>query len=176
MPLPFPPAVHVAEQIITRFDNRLHENAICLTTPVPKLVPLNAGLQPALREFLARYESRIVDNGLYAHQAEVLQALGQAQIPNVVMTTATGSGKSLAFLAWAVEILARNTRSTVIATFPTQALLWGQAKRLASLSEPSSLVEFTAMGGIYFAGTVRLDGVAVPWSVWYVTQGCKFMK
>ena len=176
MPLSFPPAAHVAEQIITRFDNRLHEQAICLTTPVPKLVPLDARLRPALRAFLARYEPRAADNRLYAHQAEVLQALGQAQIPNVVMTTATGSGKSLAFLAWAIEILARNTRSTVIATFPTQALLWGQAKRLASLSEPSSLVEFAAMGGIYFAGTVRLDGVAVPWSVWYGTQGCKFMK
>lgn len=176
MPLPFPPAAHVAEQIITRFDNRLSENAICLTTPVPKLVPLNARLRPALRAFLARYEPRVANNGLYAHQNEVLQALGQAQIPNVVMTTATGSGKSLAFLAWAVEILVRNTRSTVIATFPTQALLWGQAKRLASLSNPDSLVEFAAMGGIHFAGTVRLDGVAVPWSVWYGTQGCQFMK
>lgn len=176
MPLSSPPSAHVAEQIVTRFDNQLHESAICLTMQVPRLVPLNAGLRPALQEFLTRYEPRTAANGLYAHQAEVVQALGQAKIPNVVMTTATGSGKSLAFSAWAVEILARDPNATVIATSPTQALLWGQAKRWASLSEPGSLVEFADMEGIYFAGTIQLHGVAIPWSVWYGTQGCRFMK
>ena len=172
----FPPAAHVAEQIVTRFDNRVYENAICLTTPVPELVPVSAGLRPALQQLLTRYEPQIATNGLYAHQAKVLQSLGHAQIPNIVMTTATGSGKSLAFLAWAVEILARNARSTVIATFPTQALLWGQAKRLASLSEPNSRIEFTGLRGIYFAGTIRLADVVIPWSVWYGTRGCAFMR
>ncbi len=36
----------------------------------------------------------------------------------------------------AFQILAARGGSTVAATFPTQALLWGQAKRLAQASDP----------------------------------------
>ncbi|MBI3326779.1 MAG: hypothetical protein HYZ81_08770 [Nitrospinae bacterium] len=109
MPPSFPPAAYVAKKMITAFGDRLHEKTICLTTPVPKLVPLwKAKPRPALRKFLTKYEQRVATNGLYAHQAEVVKALKSAKIPNVVMTTATGSGKSLAFLAWAFEILAHD--------------------------------------------------------------------
>ena len=79
------------------------------------------------------------------------------------MTTATGSGKSLGFWAWAFEILSRDARATVIAAFPTQALLWGQAKRLADISRPGSVVAFE---GARFAGTIKIGDTTVPWSGW----------
>jgi len=169
------PAAYVANQIIDRFGDRLHDQAICLTTPVPKFVPLaevTAGA--ALRTFLTHYEPRIAKSGLYEHQAKVIRALGQ-KIRDVVMTTATGSGKSLAFLAWAHEILAAD-KATLIAAFPTQALLWGQAKRLADMSDPKSLVEFEGLSGVYFAGAIKVERSEIPWSVWYGTSGSSHMR
>lgn len=169
------PAAHVASQIIDLFGDRLHDQAICLTTPVPNLVPLaevTAGA--ALQTFLTRYEPRVAKSGLYEHQAKVIRALDR-KIPDVVMTTATGSGKSLAFLAWAHEILAAD-KATLIAAFPTQALLWGQAKRLANISDPKSLVEFEDLNGVYFAGTIKVEKSNIPWSVLYGTSGSSHMK
>jgi hypothetical protein len=101
--------------MIKAYGDRLHDRAICLTTFVPKLVPFSkVKPRPGLRKFLTRYEPRIEESGLYAHQAEVIAALAKPRIPDVLMTTATGSGKSLAFLAWVFEILARNDDATVV--------------------------------------------------------------
>ncbi|WP_426746281.1 helicase-related protein [Myxococcus faecalis] len=163
--------------MIATFGNQLHESAICLTTPVPKLVPLSkVEPPPSLREFLSRYEQRVSTSGLYSHQADVVKALKKRAIPNIVMTTATGSGKSLAFWAWAFEHMARNDEATLVATFPTQALLWGQAKRLADMSAPESLVEFEGMDSVCFAGTIEVGDTSIPWSVWYGTSECEYMK
>lgn len=169
------PAAYVANQIIDRFGDRLHDQAICLTTPIPKLIPLaDVTAGTSLRKFLTRYEPRVTKSGLYEHQAKVIDALGQ-KTPNVVMTTATGSGKSLAFLAWAHEILAAD-KATIVAAFPTQALLWGQAKRLADISDPKSLVEFEGLSGVHFAGTIKVGRSEIPWSVWYGTTGSSHMR
>lgn len=172
-----PPAAYVAEAMINKYGKRLHDKAVCLTTPVPELVSLamaNPGRR--LRGFLKAYEPRVATSGLYAHQEQVIAALRAATIPNVVMTTATGSGKSLAFWAWVFEILTRDDEATAIAAFPTQALLWGQANRLARMSEPTSLVRYDGLEGVCFAGTLKLSGAGIPWSVWYGTSGCNFMK
>src|SRR5437016_3469403 len=86
-----PPATHVTTKIVENFGDRLAEKAICLTTPIPKLVPLSKlGLQAALQKFLTRYEPRVGKSGLYEHQASIAKALSKSKIPNVVMTTATG--------------------------------------------------------------------------------------
>ena len=103
-----PPAVHVAKEVIAAFGGRVHKEAICLMTPVPKMVPLS-GIQSsgALTTFLTAYEPRVAESGLYGHQAKIIKSLKQPDLPNIVMTTSTGSGKSLAFWAWAFEIFSR---------------------------------------------------------------------
>jgi Helicase conserved C-terminal domain/DEAD/DEAH box helicase len=171
------PAVHVAKEVIATFGGRLHKEAICLMTPVPKLVPL-ASVQcgGALTTFLKAYEPRIEESGLYGHQAKIIKSLKHPDLPNIVMTTSTGSGKSLAFWAWAFEIFARERNANVIAAFPTQALLWSQAKRLATISEPSSVKEFSDMSGTYFGGTIKKGGTTIPWTVWYGTAECRYMN
>jgi hypothetical protein len=172
-----PPAAFVAKQVETKFSNRLHETAICLTTPIPKLVPLSSmKVQSALKDFLNKYEPRLAKSGLYEHQAKVIKALNGTKIPNVVMTTATGSGKSLAFMAWSFEVMRRDPNATVIATFPTQALLWGQAQRLANASVRDSLVVDRRIDGVFFAGTIQIDNVRIPWSVWYGETNNEEMK
>ncbi|MBI4880612.1 MAG: DEAD/DEAH box helicase [Planctomycetes bacterium] len=177
MPRSAPPAAHVAKKLIAAFGDQVHEKALCLTTPVPQLVPLAVVKpRPPLRDFLTRYEPRAAESGLYGHQAKVIEALHRLRLPSVLMTTATGSGKSLAFWAWAVELLTRNRKATLIATFPTQALLWGQAKRLAAVSEPASMVRSTPLNGVCFSGTIRAGACDIPWSVWYGVSGCEYMR
>ncbi|MBF0527828.1 MAG: DEAD/DEAH box helicase [Deltaproteobacteria bacterium] len=177
MPKLQPPAAHVAKKMITVYGNRLHDKALCLTTPVPKLVSLSeAAPSVLLRDFLVTYEPRVATNGLYTHQADVVKALKAAKIPDIIMTTATGSGKSLAFWAWVFEILIRDHKASAILTFPTQALLWGQAKRLAMMSDPKSIVQYKGLEGVCFAGTIKIGDLAIPWSVWYGITGCNYMK
>jgi Helicase conserved C-terminal domain/DEAD/DEAH box helicase len=172
-----PPAAYVAKKTIEKFGHRLHEKAICLTTPTPEPVGLSKlGLQAPLQKFLMRYEPGIAKLGLYKHQVNVVKELSGSQIPNVVMTTTTGSGKSLAFWSWAFEILARDDEATLIATFPTQALLWGQAKRLAAISDEGSQVTYPSVDGICFAGTITIGNITIPWSVWYGVSQDKEMK
>jgi hypothetical protein len=171
-----PPAVHVAKEVIAAFGGRVHTEAICLMTPVPKLVPLSSiQSSGALTTFLTAYEPRVVESGLYGHQAKIVKSLEQPDLPNIVMTTSTGSGKSLAFWAWVFAIFAREKYANVIATFPTQALLWGQAKRLATISESSTVKEFSGMSGTCFSGTIKKSGTTIPWTVWYGTTECSYM-
>jgi len=92
------------------------------------------------------------------------------------MTTATGSGKSLALLRWACQILSRDDEVTLVATFPTQALLWNQAKRLAAISDEGSLVTYEGMPDTFFAGTITVGNVSIPWSVWYGESENKDMR
>lgn len=138
------PAAQVAQAMLNLYGEHLQKQAICLTTPVPQLVPLSTlELSQKLKAFLQKYEPGISETGLYAHQAAVAQKLNGATPPNIVMTTATGSGKSLAFWAWAFKIMEQNPKATVVATFPTQALLWGQAQRLARFLSPIALSSLT---------------------------------
>lgn len=172
-----PPAYHVATRVISKYGDRLHEKAICLTTPVASTEPLaRHKLKPALAEFVKRYEPRAEADGLYSHQAQVIAALTGSAAPNVVMTTATGSGKSLGFWSWAVHLTSLTRTSNVLATFPTQALLWGQAKRLAAISNPKTLVEFPKLKGVHFAGVIKLGAVEVPWTVWFGVSGSDEMR
>src|SRR5690242_4712902 len=89
------PVVGVAEAILERFGDRVAELAVCLRTPAPDLVPVDqVPLGRSLREFISKYEPRVEEAGLYAHQAQILRRLAKSPLPNVVLTTATGSGKS----------------------------------------------------------------------------------
>jgi len=172
--IPRPPIVEVAEAIKTRFGPLIADTAICLRTPVPETVAVSGVALPApLREFVVRYEPKTKEAGLYSHQARILEQLGKKKLPNVVLTTATGSGKSLAFWAWVFEALRRDPRATAIACFPTQALLWGQADRMARLSDEESLV---IRGEQPYAGTITLGKLTVPWTVWHGTQESRDMR
>jgi hypothetical protein len=172
MPNVTPPAVRVAEHLLERWGSRIAPHAVHLVTPVPCRLPLSQVAAPEeVRAFLRRYEPKVEDGGLYPHQARVLESLGSTAA-SVVLTTATGSGKSLAFWAWTYDLLRRDPRSTVIACFPTQALLWGQADRLRRCSNPESLVVRSEQA---FAGEIAVGATRVPWTVWYGTRNCEDM-
>ncbi|MGK3964046.1 helicase-related protein [Sorangium sp. So ce118] len=164
----------VADAIRERFGPLIADTAVCLRTPIPETVPIaDMRMSAALREFVVRYEPKAEQAGLYSHQARILQGLAKGSLPNVVLTTATGSGKSLAFWAWVIEALRRDPQATAIACFPTQALLWGQADRMTRLSQPGSLVR---RGEQAYSGTIALSKLTVPWTVWHGTTESPEMR
>ena len=64
---------------------------------------------------------------LWLHQAEALGALSRGE--NVVVATATASGKSLVFQAWALHGIRTSADPTTLVFYPTKALANDQERR-----------------------------------------------
>jgi DEAD/DEAH box helicase domain-containing protein len=93
----------------------------------PKLEPLPDDLDP-------RVASALVANGvtaLYRHQAETWEAAQRGE--NVVVTTGTASGKSLAFNLPVLDAIAREPKTRALYLYPTKALAQDQARSLVEL-------------------------------------------
>jgi DEAD/DEAH box helicase domain-containing protein len=71
---------------------------------------------------------------LYTHQAEVFRAVGQAR--DVVITTPTASGKSLAYNLPVLDGLIRDPDAKALYLFPTKALSQDQIKGLGAFEIP----------------------------------------
>ena len=68
--------------------------------------------------------------GLYAHQAEAWAAAGRGE--DVIVTTGTASGKSLAFTLPVLDGIAREPKARALYLYPTKALAQDQARSLAA--------------------------------------------
>ncbi len=68
---------------------------------------------------------------LYGHQAEAWEAARRGE--NVVVTTGTASGKSLAFNLPVLDAIAREPKTRALYLYPTKALAQDQARALAEL-------------------------------------------
>lgn len=168
------PALHVLRSLLRAHRGKLLPRAIRVSTPIAERVPLaSVSLERPIAQFVAAYEPRVASEGLYPHQRDVLAEVAAERVPNVVLTSATGTGKSLAFWAWVVAQLSSAKRTTALACFPTQALLWGQADRLARISDPDSLVR---IGEQVYAGTIALGSKRIPWTVWHGVAQCPEMR
>ena len=69
--------------------------------------------------------------GLYRHQAEAWEAARRGE--NVVVTTGTASGKSLAFNLPVLDAIVREPKTRALYLYPTKALSQDQARALAQL-------------------------------------------
>ena len=92
--------------------------------------PLPNGLHPKVREALA---TQGIDS-LYAHQAEAWEAAARGE--NLIVTTGTASGKTLAFNLPVLNALAGEPKSRALYLYPTKALAQDQARALAELALP----------------------------------------
>ena len=90
-------------------------------------VPLPDQLHPDLRAALER--SGITT--LYAHQLEALRA---SETANVIVTSGTASGKSLAFNMPVLDAIARDPKVRALYLYPTKALAQDQARKLAEIA------------------------------------------
>jgi DEAD/DEAH box helicase domain-containing protein len=70
---------------------------------------------------------------LYSHQREALEA---AAASNLVITSGTASGKSLAFNLPVLDGIARDPKRRALYLYPTKALAQDQARKLAALRPP----------------------------------------
>ncbi|HXG76716.1 MAG TPA: DEAD/DEAH box helicase [Gaiellaceae bacterium] len=93
----------------------------------PRSEPLPDALAPPLR---AALEAAGV-SGLYRHQAEAWDAAAGGA--NVILTTGTASGKSLAFNLPVLDAIARDPKTRALYLYPTKALAQDQARALAAL-------------------------------------------
>lgn len=170
----------VARAIIDKFNNQINSKAICLSSSVPKLAPLkDLKISNEVLSFIEKYEPQIAKNGgVYEHQEKILNAINNTQLPNIIMTTSTGSGKSLCFWSWIVSALTKNKNATAIVSCPTQALLWGQSERLRRISRKDSLItyEIDSSEQLAYAGEIEFGNKVIGWTVWYGVQNDKNMK
>ncbi|MFA9400502.1 MAG: DEAD/DEAH box helicase [Acidobacteriota bacterium] len=95
----------------------------------PAYSPLPPGLDPGLGEAL----SRVGIERLYRHQAEAFDA---SRNGNVIITTGTASGKSLAFNLGVLDSIAKDPKSRALYLYPTKALAQDQARALAAIRAP----------------------------------------
>jgi len=91
--------------------------------------PLPAELHPALAEALGRFG---IDS-LYTHQLEAFEAAADS---NLVITSGTASGKSLAFNLPVLNGIAARPKDRALYLYPTKALAQDQARKLAQLRPP----------------------------------------
>ena len=92
--------------------------------------PLPAELDPGLAEALGR----VGIDSLYTHQ---LRAFELAADSNLVITSGTASGKSLAFNLPVLNGIAARPKDRALYLYPTKALAQDQARALARLRPPS---------------------------------------
>lgn len=89
---------------------------------------------PTLDRELAEALIRTGIHDLYSHQAEAFEAAAEG---NVILTTATASGKSLAFNLPVLNAIAGDPKSRALYLYPTKALAQDQARSLARLNSPN---------------------------------------
>ena len=94
-----------------------------------KPVAMPRSLDPGLVEALGRAGIE----RLYSHQREALKA---AAASNLVITSGTASGKSLAFNLPVLDGIARDSKRRALYLYPTKALAQDQARKLAALRPP----------------------------------------
>jgi len=96
--------------------------------------PRAARSEPLPNDLDPRVVSALVGAGitsLYRHQAEAWEAARRDE--NVVVTTGTASGKSLAFNLPVLDAIAREPKTRALYLYPTKALAQDQARALSEL-------------------------------------------
>jgi DEAD/DEAH box helicase domain-containing protein len=81
-------------------------------------------------DVLSALATRGIDR-LFSHQAEAWRAARRGE--NVILTTGTASGKSLAFNLPVLDAIARDPKARALYLYPTKALAQDQARVLAQL-------------------------------------------
>lgn len=162
----------VAKNALKYFKGKINNNAVEIFTPIPKRHSIKSiDLPSEMREFVDKY---IKEKELYSHQIEFIQKCFSGENSNFIITTGTGSGKSLCFWFWVFYHLLKDDTSTALVCFPTQALLAGQADKLSSMSLPETRITYRDSSTTY-AGSIKLGNYAIPWTIWHGIVGDKIM-
>jgi DEAD/DEAH box helicase domain-containing protein len=111
-----------------RRDGRIVAEAVEAERP-SRPAPFPAALDPGLAEALRRSGVE----SLYTHQLRAFEAAARS---NLVITSGTASGKSLAFNLPVLDAIAAQPKQRALYLYPTKALAQDQARKLALLRPP----------------------------------------
>ena len=111
-----------------RADERLVEQA-AVHGRASRIAAIPNDLQPSVARALAAHGI----DALWSHQAEAFDASAAS---DVIVTTGTASGKSLAFNLPVLDALCRDPTARALYLYPTKALAQDQARALAALELP----------------------------------------
>ncbi len=114
-----------------RFRDRLVHVEV-LPARAPVYGAPDDGLSPEIRRYLEKKNLK-----LYSHQAEAVAALGSGK--NVILTTPTASGKTLAYNVPVFEELIRDPEATALFLYPTKALANDQLKVLRQMEKAAGI-------------------------------------
>ncbi len=154
----------VVNRIQKRYHKGLLDKAVTIFTPFPDKKPLSdLQLSKDAIEFIKQYEPKAEESGLFFHQFNLLDAYSKGA-DNFILTSSTGSGKSLCFWTWIIDKLSMNPNATAIVCFPTQALMWGQADRLARISTDKTYYNKKKENA--FSGNINLNNKKIGWTIW----------
>ena len=121
----------MATEVAAGWADLLESEEIAYTGVEP---PREPTLEPLPDDLDPRVASSLVANGvtaLFRHQAEAWEAAQRGE--NVVVTTGTASGKSLAFNLPVLDAIAREPKTRALYLYPTKALSQDQARSLSGL-------------------------------------------
>jgi DEAD/DEAH box helicase domain-containing protein len=116
---------------VARWESLLEDEEVVYRRHEPAR---KARVEPLPDDLDPRVASRLVETGvtgLFVHQAEAWEAARRGE--NVVITTGTASGKSLAFNLPVLDAIAREPKTRALYLYPTKALAQDQARALAEL-------------------------------------------
>ncbi len=95
-----------------------------------RFLPIPSRLHVRVRNLIAQD----YPDGLYGHQTEAIDASLKGD--DICLSTSTASGKSLIFMAVAVDLILRNGTSKVLAFYPTRALIQDQIEKWGAILAP----------------------------------------
>lgn len=154
----------VLGKIEKKYKKGLLDQAVSIFTPFPDKKPLaDLNLSKNAIDFIRQYEPKAEESGLFFHQFNLLDEYSK-DADNFILTSSTGSGKSLCFWTWIIDKLTLNPNATAIICFPTQALMWGQADRLARISTDKTYYNHNKENA--FSGNLNFNNKKIGWTIW----------
>jgi DEAD/DEAH box helicase domain-containing protein len=125
------------EEVLTGLqqDPRFRDRLVHLET-LPARGPVHGTPADTLPEPLRQYLAK-KNLELYSHQAEAVDALGEGA--NVIITTPTASGKTLAYTVPIFREMIRDPRSAALFLYPTKALANDQMKVLREMEKATGI-------------------------------------
>jgi len=114
-------------------DPARRDGRIVAESSEPERAAKPAAMPRSLDSGLVEALGRVGIERLYSHQREALRA---AVASNLVITSGTASGKSLAFNLPVLDGIARDPKRRALYLYPTKALAQDQARKLAALRPP----------------------------------------
>lgn len=122
----------IKEFVYTIKNSRLQNRHVTSIMELPEQDAQHKKIQPDLPAQLKKYLSP-QKMKLYSHQAEVIQKAREGK--NIVLVTATASGKTMAFNLPVFERLLQDSQGTALYLYPMKALAYDQLKEIKEMEQ-----------------------------------------